>query len=70
LRRPPEENEDFRLDRLLLRKAKEGVKIYIVIYKEMSVALTIDSVHTKTWLQGLHPNILGMPHLLRKFYIY
>lgn len=62
LRRPPEENEDFRLDRLLHRKAVEGVKIYIVVYKEMSVALTIDSVHTKTWLQGLHPNIIVQRH--------
>jgi hypothetical protein len=59
LRRPPEENEDFRLDRLLHRKAVEGVKIYIVVYKEMSLALTINSVHTKQWLQNLHPNIIG-----------
>ncbi|KAI9272214.1 hypothetical protein EDC94DRAFT_655615 [Helicostylum pulchrum] len=62
LRRPPEENEDFRLDRLLHRKAVEGVKIYIVVYKEMSVALTIDSVHTKQWLQNLHPNIIVQRH--------
>lgn len=25
----------------------------------MSVALTINSAHTKLWLQGLHENILG-----------
>ncbi|KAI8640960.1 hypothetical protein BD408DRAFT_444667 [Parasitella parasitica] len=62
LRRPPEENEDFRLDRLLHRKAAEGVKIYIVVYKEMSLALTIDSVHTKQWLQNLHPNIIVQRH--------
>ncbi|CEP06786.1 hypothetical protein [Parasitella parasitica] len=62
LRRPPEENEDFRLDRLLHRKAVEGVKIYIVVYKEMSLALTIDSVHTKQWLQNLHPNIIVQRH--------
>ena len=59
MRRPPEKNEEFRLDRLLQRKAKEGVMIYIVVYKEMSLALTIDSAHTKKWLQGLHPNIIG-----------
>ncbi|RCH77490.1 hypothetical protein CU098_001960, partial [Rhizopus stolonifer] len=62
LRRPPEENPDFRLDRLLKRKAVEGVKIYIVVYKEMSLALTIDSVHTKQWLQNLHPNIIVQRH--------
>ncbi|KAF9345053.1 hypothetical protein BGX26_003605 [Mortierella sp. AD094] len=62
LRRPPEKNEDFRLDRLLKRKAQEGVRIYIVVYKEVSVALTLDSAHTKTWLQDLHPNIQVQRH--------
>jgi phospholipase D1/2 len=66
LRRPPEENEEFRLDRLLKRKAEEGVKIYIVVYKEMSQVLTIDSAHTKKHLQGLHKNILGKAYI----YIY
>ncbi|KAI8371715.1 uncharacterized protein BYT42DRAFT_581253 [Radiomyces spectabilis] len=62
LRRPPEENEDFRLDRLLQRKAREGVMIYIVVYKEMALALTINSAHTKSWLQNLHPNIIVQRH--------
>ncbi|KAI8052677.1 hypothetical protein BDF21DRAFT_441216 [Thamnidium elegans] len=62
LRRPPEKNEEFRLDRLLQRKAEEGVKIYIVVYKEMAVALTINSAHTKLWLQGLHKNIIVVRH--------
>lgn len=47
------------MDRLLKRKAREGVKIYIVVYKEVSLALTLDSAHTKKWLQDLHPNIQG-----------
>ncbi|KAF9110098.1 hypothetical protein BGX27_006778 [Mortierella sp. AM989] len=62
LRRPPEKNEDFRLDRLLKRKAEEGIKIYIVVYKEISLALTLDSAHTKIWLQDLHPNIQVQRH--------
>ncbi|OAC98061.1 hypothetical protein MUCCIDRAFT_150547 [Mucor lusitanicus CBS 277.49] len=62
LRRPPEKNQEFRLDRLLKRKAEEGVKIYIVVYKEMAVALTINSAHTKLWLQGLHKNIIVVRH--------
>ncbi|KAG0172715.1 Phospholipase D1 [Apophysomyces sp. BC1015] len=62
LRRPPEKNQAFRLDRLLQRKAQEGVMIYIVVYKEMAVALTIDSAHTKRSLQGLHPNIIVQRH--------
>jgi phospholipase D1/2 len=35
LRRPPFYNHDFRLDALLKRKAVEGVKIYIIVYKEV-----------------------------------
>ncbi|KAG0353067.1 hypothetical protein BGZ54_002423, partial [Gamsiella multidivaricata] len=62
LRRPPEKNEEFRLDRLLKRKAMEGVMIYIVVYKEISLALTLDSAHTKIWLQNLHPNIQVQRH--------
>ncbi|KAG0272369.1 hypothetical protein BGZ95_011895 [Linnemannia exigua] len=62
LRRPPEKNEEFRLDRLLKKKAMEGVMIYIVVYKEISLALTLDSAHTKIWLQDLHPNIQVQRH--------
>ncbi|KAG0289653.1 Phospholipase D1, partial [Dissophora globulifera] len=62
LRRPPEENEEFRLDRLLKRKAMEGVMIYVVVYKEIALALTLDSAHTKIWLQDLHPNIQVQRH--------
>lgn len=50
------------MDRLLKRKAEEGVKIYIVVYKEMAVALTINSAHTKLWLQNLHKNIIVVRH--------
>ncbi|GBC05685.1 hypothetical protein RclHR1_06370012 [Rhizophagus clarus] len=62
LRRPPSENEDFRLDRLLKRKAEEGVMIYIVVYKEVKYSLTLDSFHTKRSLQELHKNIKVQRH--------
>ncbi|KAI8361792.1 hypothetical protein EDC96DRAFT_512537 [Choanephora cucurbitarum] len=62
LRRPPEKNPEFRIDRLLKKKAEEGVKIYIIVYKEMAVALTINSAHTKSWLQSLHKNIIVVRH--------
>ncbi|KAJ2687951.1 hypothetical protein IWW39_002566 [Coemansia spiralis] len=58
LRRPYHLNEEYRLDRLLKRKAEEGVKIYIVVYKEVTVSLTINSAYTKRKLQSLHPNIM------------
>ncbi|KAJ2612956.1 hypothetical protein H4S08_002453, partial [Coemansia sp. RSA 1365] len=43
LRRPPTLHEEYRLDRLLKRKAEEGIKIYVYVYKEVTVSLTINS---------------------------
>ena len=37
--------------------AKNGVNIYILIFCEPSLALAINSLHTKRTLQYLHPNI-------------
>ncbi|PKC70587.1 phospholipase D/nuclease [Rhizophagus irregularis] len=62
LRRPPSKNEKYRLDNLLKKKAEEGVMIYIIVYKEVKLALTLDSWHTKTCLQHLHPNIRVQRH--------
>jgi len=50
-------NEASRIDVLLKKKAEDGVMIYIIVYKEVSVALTIDSSWTKDCLSGLHHNI-------------
>ncbi|VUC22019.1 unnamed protein product [Clonostachys rosea] len=55
LRRPPYYNRDYRLDQLLKRKAEEGVKIFVIVYKEVEAALTCNSVHTKHALQALCP---------------
>ncbi|KAI8365162.1 hypothetical protein BD560DRAFT_402302 [Blakeslea trispora] len=62
LRRPPKGNEEYRLDRLLKRKACEGVMIYIVLYKNVSMALPLDSQHTQDWMQQVHPNIIVQRH--------
>lgn len=43
----------WRLDTILARKAKEGVKIFILLYKEMSVALNISSIYSKRVLANL-----------------
>lgn len=45
--RPPAYYPEWRLDRLLLRKAQQGVKIYIVVYKEVTETMTMSSKHTK-----------------------
>ena len=34
-----------------------GVKIYVLVYKEVELALTINSAYTKATLMSLHPNI-------------
>ena len=33
--RPPADHPEWRLDRLLQRKARQGVHIYVVVYKEV-----------------------------------
>ncbi|KAI0036483.1 hypothetical protein K488DRAFT_41109, partial [Vararia minispora EC-137] len=57
LRRP--NKPKYRLDRLLQRKAEEGVKIYIILYQEVSSRTTpTNSNYSKQRLVNLHPNIL------------
>jgi phospholipase D1/2 len=46
-----------RLMDVLLYKAKQGIQINILIYKEVSMAMTIDSSHTKFSFEKLHDNI-------------
>ncbi|KAJ7760900.1 phospholipase D/nuclease [Mycena maculata] len=64
LRRPPAKgnNSDYRLDRLLLRKAQEGVKIYIIVYKEVTQTMSMCSAHTKHTFDNLHDNIICFRH--------
>ncbi|KAJ1676655.1 hypothetical protein EV182_007748, partial [Spiromyces aspiralis] len=62
LRRPYAQNEEYRIDRLLKRKAEEGVDIYIVVFKEVTMSLTINSAYTKKKLQSLHKNIHVQRH--------
>ncbi|GJE90640.1 phospholipase D [Phanerochaete sordida] len=62
LRRPPAYNEKWRLDRVLKRKAEQGVKIYVVVYKEVTQTMSMSSSHTKHALEALHPNIACMRH--------
>jgi len=42
---------------VLLNKAKKGVQVNILIYKEFTVAVPINSSHTKNAFETLHPNI-------------
>ncbi|KAM0251134.1 hypothetical protein ACHAQJ_008304 [Trichoderma viride] len=62
LRRPPSRNEQYRLDAMLLAAAERGVKVNVIVYKEVEAALTLDSAHTKHALEKLHPNIRVFRH--------
>lgn len=62
LRRPPAKFQEYRLDRMLKAAAERGVKVNIVVYKEVTQALTLSSSHTKHALEDLHPNIAVFRH--------
>ncbi|KAJ5126406.1 hypothetical protein N7526_008583 [Penicillium atrosanguineum] len=55
MRRPPAEHQEWRLDHILKRRAEAGVKIFVIVYKEVNQALTCNSAHTKHALQNLCP---------------
>ena len=57
LRRPPAISQKWRLDRLLQRKAQQGVKIFVIMYRNINTAIPIDSEYSKFSLLDLHPNI-------------
>lgn len=68
MRRPACISQKWRLDRLLQRKASEGVKIFVIVYRNVEAAIPIDSEHTKFSLLNLHPNIFVQrsPHQFKK----
>ncbi|XVF66177.1 hypothetical protein PTKIN_Ptkin10aG0014400 [Pterospermum kingtungense] len=57
LRRPFCEQASSRLDSLLEAKAKQGVQIYILLYKELALALKINSFYSKRKLLSIHENV-------------
>ncbi|XP_075426900.1 phospholipase D1 [Ascaphus truei] len=62
LKRPVVEGNRWRLDCILKRKAQQGVKIFIMLYKEVELALGINSEYSKRTLLRVHPNIKVMRH--------
>ncbi|KAF7817946.1 Phospholipase D zeta 1 [Senna tora] len=57
LKRPFHSHSSFRLDKLLEQKAKQGVQIYVLLYKEVSLALKINSLYSKRKLLDTHENV-------------
>ncbi|CAH0491128.1 unnamed protein product [Peronospora farinosa] len=61
LLRPAEQYPESRLDLVLQKKAEEGVQVYVLMYKEIAMALTLNSLYSKQVLSKLHKNV----HVLR-----
>ena len=57
MRRPAAISKKWRLDRLLKRKAEEGVKVFVIMYRNIQSAIPIDSEYSKFSLLDLHPNV-------------
>ena len=57
MRRPAAISQKWRLDRLIQRKAQEGVKVFVIVYRNINSAVPIDSEYTKFSLLDLHPNV-------------
>ncbi|KAL8649571.1 MAG: hypothetical protein Q9226_005524 [Calogaya cf. arnoldii] len=57
MRRPAAISQKWRLDRLLQSKAQEGVKVFVIMYRNINSAIPIDSEYTKFSLLDLHPNV-------------
>uniref|UniRef100_A0A8C8HWB5 Phospholipase n=1 Tax=Oncorhynchus tshawytscha TaxID=74940 RepID=A0A8C8HWB5_ONCTS len=60
MKRPVVEGNRWRLDCILRRKA--GVRIFVMLYKEVELALGINSEYSKRTLMHLHPNVKVMRH--------
>ncbi|XP_074110458.1 phospholipase D isoform X1 [Cotesia typhae] len=55
MKRPMIDGDYWRLDKILQRKATSGVKIFVMIYKEVELALGINSYYSKQRLVSLCP---------------
>ncbi|XP_074081518.1 phospholipase D2 isoform X2 [Macrotis lagotis] len=58
----PAQSDDWRLDIMLKKKAEEGVRVSVLLFKEVELALGINSGYSKKALMQLHPNIKVMRH--------
>ena len=64
LKRPANNNLDYRLDEILFKKAREGVKIYILLFKEVKFAIGLVSGRVKRVLTQKSENIRVLRHPL------
>ncbi|GAB6030258.1 Phospholipase [Chamberlinius hualienensis] len=57
LLRRTESGSHWRLDEVLKRKAEEGVRVFVIIFEDVKIAMGLGSIYTKEKLMSLHPNI-------------
>lgn len=62
LRRPANGNQQWRLDRLLQRKANQGVKIFVIVYRNVGTTVATDSLYTKHSILSLNDDNI---HVIR-----
>ncbi|KAL5287281.1 Pld family protein [Megaselia abdita] len=62
MKRPALNGDYWRLDEILKRKASQGVKVFVMLYKEVEMALGINSYYSKKTLENKHENIKVMRH--------
>ncbi|XP_068085998.1 phospholipase D1 isoform X2 [Anabrus simplex] len=62
MKRPSLCGDTWRLDNILKRKAEEGVKVFVMLYKEVEFALGINSYYSKLRLACSHENIKVLRH--------
>lgn len=62
LKRPSKEFPETQLKLTLRELAARGVMIYITLYKEVEIALTLNSLYSKKTLESMHPNIKVLRH--------
>ncbi|XP_063157864.1 phospholipase D2 isoform X1 [Candoia aspera] len=58
----PAQSDEWRLDLILKHKAEQGVHVCVLLFKEVELALGINSGYSKRALMLLHPNIKVMRH--------
>lgn len=62
MKRPFVDGDYWRLDKILQRKAEAGVKVCVLLYKELEIALGINSYYSKQRLVSAHHNIKVLRH--------
>lgn len=70
LRPATKDNEEMRLMDIIKKKADEGVKIRVLLYKEIPYTISMDSVHAKHTLKNLNKENIEVRRHPRNKYVF